>query len=156
MRWQTLIELAHTRLQLLSVEMEARLLNSRQVMLWSVVAMFSASLAMLMLTLTVLIIFWDTHRLLAASLITVFFAILAVAAALVVRQRVRSRPRLLADNHQRAQARCRGAGRGALMATNEAALAVRREALLRRSAELRSAIIDDAAAISSHLRVVDK
>lgn len=90
------IELAHTRLQLLSVEMEARLLNSRQVMLWSVVAMFSASLAMLMLTLTVLIIFWDTHRLLAASLITVFFVILAVAAALVVRQRVRSRPRLLA------------------------------------------------------------
>lgn len=41
------------------------------------------------------------------------------------------------------------------MSSNEAALAVRREALLRRSAELRSAIIDDTAAISSHLRVVD-
>jgi uncharacterized membrane protein YqjE len=92
-----LIELAHTRLQLLSVEMEARFLNSRQVMLWSVVALFSASFALLMLTLTVLIIFWDTHRLLAASIITVFFAILAVAAALVVRHRVRGRPRLLAD-----------------------------------------------------------
>jgi uncharacterized membrane protein YqjE len=91
-----LIELAHTRLQLLSVEMEARLLNSRQVMLWSVVALFSASFTMLMLTVTVLIIFWDTHRLLAASLITVFFAILAVAAALMVRHRVRTRPRLLA------------------------------------------------------------
>ena len=91
-----LIELAHTRLQLLSVEMEARLLNSRLVMLWSVVALFSASLAMLMLTLTILIIFWDTHRLLAAGVITAFFALVAIAAALVVRHRVRTRPRLLA------------------------------------------------------------
>ena len=90
------LELAHTRLELLSVEMEARLLNSRHVMLWSVVALFSASLAMLMLALTLLIVFWDTHRLLAAGAITAFFALLAGAAALVVRHRVRARPRLLA------------------------------------------------------------
>jgi YqjK-like protein len=42
------------------------------------------------------------------------------------------------------------------MANDAATLALRREALLRRSAELRSRIIDDAAAISSRLRVVDK
>ncbi|HEV7431828.1 MAG TPA: phage holin family protein [Steroidobacteraceae bacterium] len=90
------LELAHTRLELLSVEMEARLLNSRHVMLWSVVALFSASLAMLMFALTLLIVFWDTHRLLAAGTITAFFALLSVAATLVVRHRVRARPRLLA------------------------------------------------------------
>ncbi len=91
-----LVELAHTRLELLSVEMEARLLNSRHVMLWSVVALFSVSLTMLMFSVTVLIVFWDTHRLLAAGAITAFFALMAVAAALVVRHRVRERPRLLA------------------------------------------------------------
>jgi uncharacterized membrane protein YqjE len=90
------IELAHTRLQLLSVEVEARMLNSRLVMLWSAVALFSAALAMLMLTFTILIIFWDTHRLLAAGIITAFFALIAVAATQVVRHRVRTRPRLLA------------------------------------------------------------
>ena len=42
------------------------------------------------------------------------------------------------------------------MPRGEATLAARREALIRRSAELRSRIIDDAAAISSHLRVVDR
>jgi uncharacterized membrane protein YqjE len=94
------LELAHTRLELLSVEMEARLLNSRHVMLWSAVALFSAALAMLMLTLTLLIVFWDTHRLLAAGIITAFFAVLAFAAFLVVRHRVRSRPRLLAATIQ--------------------------------------------------------
>jgi uncharacterized membrane protein YqjE len=91
-----LAELAHTRLELLSVEMEARLLNSRHVMLWSVVALFSASLAMLMLAVTVLIVFWDTHRLLSAGTITACFTIMAIGAALVVRHRVRERPRLLA------------------------------------------------------------
>jgi uncharacterized membrane protein YqjE len=95
-----LIELARTRLELFSVEMEARLLSSRQVMLWSVVALFSASLAMLMLAFTVLIIFWDTHRLLAAGLITAFFAVLAAAAALVVRRRLHTRSRLLAATLQ--------------------------------------------------------
>jgi uncharacterized membrane protein YqjE len=90
------IELAHTRLELLSVEMEARLLNSRHVMVWSVVALFSASLAMLMFAFTLLIVFWDTHRLLTACAITGFFVLLALAAALVVRHRVSERPRLLA------------------------------------------------------------
>jgi hypothetical protein len=42
------------------------------------------------------------------------------------------------------------------MASDAAGLAVRREALLRRSAELRSAISDEGAAISGHLRVVDR
>jgi len=91
------IELAHTRLELLSVEMESRLHNSRHVMLWSVVALFSASLAMLMLALTMLIVFWDSHRLLAAGAITAFFALLAVGEALMVRYRLRDRPKLMAS-----------------------------------------------------------
>jgi uncharacterized membrane protein YqjE len=91
-----LAELAHTRLELVGVEMEARLLHSRHVMLWSVVALFSASLAMLMLAVTVLIVFWDTHRLLASATITACFTLMAVGATLVVRHRVHERPRLLA------------------------------------------------------------
>jgi hypothetical protein len=41
------------------------------------------------------------------------------------------------------------------MSTDEAKLAARREALLRHSAELRSRISEDAAAISRQLRIVD-
>jgi uncharacterized membrane protein YqjE len=91
-----LIELVHTRLELASVEVEARLQVAVQLLLWSVVAFFSAALALLMLTLTLLIVFWDTHRLLAAGAITAFFAILAIAATLVVRYRLRTRTLLLA------------------------------------------------------------
>ena len=42
------------------------------------------------------------------------------------------------------------------MASDEAILAARREKLLRRSAELRSGIGDDAAAIANHLRGLDR
>ena len=91
-----LLELVLTRLELASVEIEARLQNALQLMFWSVVAFFSAALALLMLTLTLLIVFWDTHRLLAAGAITAFFAVLAIAAILVVRYRLRTRTLLLA------------------------------------------------------------
>ena len=42
------------------------------------------------------------------------------------------------------------------MPSDDARLAAHREALLRRSTELRSRIIEDGAAVSSHLRVVDQ
>jgi YqjK-like protein len=42
------------------------------------------------------------------------------------------------------------------MRSDEATLAARRVELLRHSAELRARITDDASAISSHLRVVDR
>ena len=91
-----ILELIYTRLELLGVDFEARLHSSLQILLWSVAAFFSACLALLMLAVTILIAFWDTHRLLAAMLITLFFAGLAVAGALMVRYRMRNRPRVLA------------------------------------------------------------
>ena len=90
------IELVHTRLELASVEVEATVRHALSLVLWSVVAIFCGSLSALLLVLTILIAFWDTHRLLAAVLITVFFAIVSISAALVVRHRIRTRPRLLA------------------------------------------------------------
>ena len=51
---------------------------------------------MLLLALTIVIAFWDEHRLLAASLVTASFALTSVLAALVVRRRLRTRPRFLA------------------------------------------------------------
>ena len=92
----TLIELVYTRLELVGVEVEATVRHFLGLLLWCIVALFSASLAMLMLVLTVLIALWDTHRLLAAGVITASLALVALAAVFVVRHRVRTRPRLLA------------------------------------------------------------
>jgi uncharacterized membrane protein YqjE len=92
----TLVTLAHTRLELVSVEIEEQIEFAASVLLWSITAMFFASLAVLVLALTIVIAFWDTHRLLAAGLVTLGLALSALVAVLVVQRRLRHRPRLLA------------------------------------------------------------
>ncbi|SRR5579871_806555 len=91
----SLLELGHTRLELLTVELEEQIEHAAGVLLWSIAAIFFGSLAVLVLALTVVIAFWDTHRLLAAGLVTGALAALSLAAVLVVRVRLRHRPRLL-------------------------------------------------------------
>ena len=92
----TLSELLQTRLELVSVEVEEQLQYALELMLWSVAAIFFATTALLLLALTVVIAFWDSHRLLAAVLVTVAFLVAALAAALGVRRRLRRRPKFMA------------------------------------------------------------
>lgn len=92
----TLLRLVHTRLELVSVEIEEQIEFAANVLLLSIAALFFGSLAVLLLALTIVIAFWDTHRLLVAGLVTGGFALVAVLAAVGVRRRIATRPRLLA------------------------------------------------------------
>ena len=66
----TLLRLAHTRLELLTVEVEEQLQRAAAVLLWSIAAIFFGSLTVLLLAFTIVVAFWDEHRLLAATLVT--------------------------------------------------------------------------------------
>lgn len=92
----TLVTLAHTRLELVTVEIEQEVQRLTGIVLWAIVGIFCGGLAVLMLAMTIVIAFWDGHRLLAAGLVTLLFVLVAVGAGLVVRHRLRTRPRLLA------------------------------------------------------------
>ena len=92
----TLIALVRTRIELVGVEIEEQVEYAAHVLLWSIAAVFFGSMAVLLLALTIVIAFWDAHRLLAAGLVTGAFAVIAVSAGLVVRHRLRTRPRFLA------------------------------------------------------------
>ena len=92
----TLVTLGHTRLELVSVEIEEQIEFAAGVLLWSIAAIFFGSLTVLVLALTIVILFWDTHRLLVAGLVTGGLGAIAVIAVLVVRARIARRPRLLA------------------------------------------------------------
>lgn len=91
----TLVALTHTRLELLSVELEQEVDRLAGTLLWAILGIFCAGLAVLMIALTIVIAFWDGHRLLAAALVALLFASLAITASLVVRHRLRTRPRFL-------------------------------------------------------------
>lgn len=95
-----LLALAHTRLELLTTELSLEVQRAVALLLWGFVGLFFGGLTVLMLTLTLVIAFWDDHRLLAAALASVLFLAITVTAGLVVRRRLREHGPLLGASLQ--------------------------------------------------------
>ena len=91
----TLVAFVQTRLELLSVEIEEEIHRAAGVLIWASLALFLGGIGLLMAGFTVIIAFWDSHRLLAAVLVTLAFFILAGLAVLALRNHLRVKPRLL-------------------------------------------------------------
>lgn len=91
----TLVGIAHTRLQLLTTELQEEVQQVGQLLIWSFVALFAAMMALFLGALTVIFVFWDTHRILAALLMTGAFLLIAVVAALILAQKVKAKPPML-------------------------------------------------------------
>ena len=94
----TIITSIHTRLELISVELEEELARFSTYLLWSLVALASAGIAVLLLILLVVAVFWDTHRFLVLGLLIGLFASTAVGLAYWLRSAIRQKPRLLAHS----------------------------------------------------------
>ena len=90
----TLIELAHVRLDLVGVELQLEVERATNALLYGFAVVVCGFIALVMLAVTVLIAFWDTHRLLAACCITGVFALGSAAMFIHLRHLVRTRPRL--------------------------------------------------------------
>lgn len=90
-----LLALAHTRVELLTTELSLEVQRAVSLLLWAFVALFFGGLAVLMLTLTLVIAFWEQHRLLAAGLATLLFIGVMATALAVLRHKLRARGRLL-------------------------------------------------------------
>lgn len=93
----TAVELLRVRLALVGVDLETALQHWLRLLIWLLVAFFAGALATMMLVITVLIAFWDTHRLLAACIITALLAGTAVVSLLMVRLKIKTRPHPLAS-----------------------------------------------------------
>ena len=91
----TAIGIGRTRLELLSVELREELHRTAGLVVWGAVAVLAAGGGVLFAGLAIIFAFWDTHRLLAAVLVTVAYFVLAVVAGLVIRSRLRTRPPFL-------------------------------------------------------------
>jgi len=91
----TLVGIAHTRLELLTTELQEEVQRAAKVLLWAAVAMLASMLAAFLGALTIIFYFWETHRLLAALLITASFAAVAVLAMLMLHSKLHSKPPLL-------------------------------------------------------------
>jgi len=77
----TLVTIATTRLEILATEYEQEKLRlGRMLMLWIALAFFAA-MALIFLSLLLVMLFWDEHRMAAIGAITLAYTLLAIAAA---------------------------------------------------------------------------
>ena len=90
----SLIAMAQTRLELISTELQEEVGRAAELLLWAFIALFAAGIGLFLGALVLIFVFWDTHRLLVSLLVMGFFFLLALTAVLVLRAKLKSRPRL--------------------------------------------------------------
>jgi uncharacterized membrane protein YqjE len=93
---RTLLAFAETRTRLAATELEEQSIRLAEILLWLAVALFFLGLSLLFIAVLVVLLFWDSNRLLAAGLIAALFTGAGLVSALVVRSRMRERPKFLA------------------------------------------------------------
>lgn len=71
----TLLAIVQTRLELLSNELEEERLRIRQMLFYGSVAMFCFALSIMLLTVFVVVLFWDSYRLQVLGGLTILFFI---------------------------------------------------------------------------------
>jgi uncharacterized membrane protein YqjE len=92
----TIVALIYTRIELVATEVEEELQRGVVILIWAMLALFFGALSVLMLAVTLLVIFWDDHRVLVAALITGAFIAVTAVMGFLAQARVRSKPRFLA------------------------------------------------------------
>ena len=92
---RTVVALVETRIEIFASEIDEERARLARVLVLAVAAAFCLGLAVVLLVLVVAVIFWDTNRLLAVSVITGVFALGALAALLALRSAIRQRPKFL-------------------------------------------------------------
>jgi uncharacterized membrane protein YqjE len=89
----TLLGAAHTRLEIFATELDEERLRLEQLLLFTLGAAFCLGMAMVLSVTFVVIYFWDTHRLLTVGLLALVFMGMAAALGLILRERVKTRPK---------------------------------------------------------------
>jgi uncharacterized membrane protein YqjE len=93
---RTLLSFALTRTRLAATELEEQALRLIEILVWIAVALFFFGVALVFAAVLVVLLFWDSNRVLAAGLLTALFVSISAGAALFARIRLRERPKLLA------------------------------------------------------------
>ena len=91
----TLIALAQTRFELLTTEIQEEIQRAAALLIWGSIALLTAGIGVFFIGITIIVVFWDTHRVGAAIAVTGTVIGIAVIAVMVLRAQIRSRPRLM-------------------------------------------------------------
>jgi len=90
----TLVAIAHTRLDLLSADLEEDRAHLFSLLVLTLAALFCLGVGVVLATLLLVVAFWDTHRLLVLGSLAGFFLAIGVAAWGFALHKARTKPRL--------------------------------------------------------------
>jgi uncharacterized membrane protein YqjE len=90
----SLVGALQTRLELLATEIEEERVRLARLLLLYFIASFFFALGILTLTLLIIVLFWDTHRLLVIGLLAVIYFAAGLAVAYVLRREAAAGSRL--------------------------------------------------------------
>lgn len=88
------VGLLQTRLDLVSTEIEEERERLKGLILLAAISLFCVSLAAILLTAFVVILFWEAHRLYVLAGLALFYLAAGAIAALVMQRKAAHRPRL--------------------------------------------------------------
>ncbi|MGB5080802.1 MAG: phage holin family protein [Burkholderiales bacterium] len=93
---RTFIATLQTRLEIFASELDEQRELLTRIAVLAAVAAFCLVLAVMLVVLFIVVLFWDTNRLLAIGALAGVFSACGVIALLILRTAVKHRPRLLA------------------------------------------------------------
>ena len=91
----TLFAIAQTRLELLTTEVQEEIERATALLAWGSVALLSAGIGIFFIGITIILAFWDTHRLAAALAVTGVVVGICVVSLVILSRKIRGRTRLL-------------------------------------------------------------
>jgi uncharacterized membrane protein YqjE len=93
---RTLLSFAETRARIAATELEEQVARLAEILVWAAAALFFSGVALVFVAILIVLLFWDSGRVLATSLLAALFFGVAAVSALVARARLRERPKFLA------------------------------------------------------------
>lgn len=90
----TLVALLRTRFELLVTEIEEERIRLLQLLFWAAGALFFLGVGILLLTILLVALFWDSHRITAIVVLAGIFLAAGIGMAIGVRNRMHARTRL--------------------------------------------------------------
>lgn len=90
----SLIAIVHTRLELISTDLEEGRERFISLLALAFISLFSLCFGAVLLTILVVVIFWDTHRLLVMGSLTGLFIVAGAVIGAVVVRRLKLMPRM--------------------------------------------------------------
>jgi len=90
----SLVSIARTRLELLSIDLEEDRIHLLSVVLLSLAALFSLVVGVVLVAILLVVIFWESHRLLVLGSLAGFFLVTGLVACGFALRKAKTKPRL--------------------------------------------------------------